>query len=189
VACAEQPAQVARERTIDDPGRAANIIDRRFPAMSLVKWGFIAFLLLPVAEIAAFAAIALAIGWLPATCLFLATTILGLLLLRRSGRTDIDRFRDAFRRDGIRAIHLESPGLGPILGGILLVFPGFITDVVGALLLIPLVRRKIRARIARRRETSRPQRKSAVIDLSPEEWHQTSQKPIKGDRIRKRLRS
>jgi UPF0716 protein FxsA len=189
VACAEQPAQVAQERTIDDPGRAANIVGRRFPAMSLVKWGFIGFFLLPVAEFAAFAAIALAIGWLPAVCLFLATSILGLLILRRSGLSDLDRFRDAFRREGIRAIHLESPGLGPILAGILLVFPGFITDVVGALLLVPLVRRKIRARFARARETRRRQREPAVIDLSPKEWHQISQKPIKGDQRRKRLRS
>src|SRR5688572_16508312 len=96
--------------------------------MSLVKWGFIALFLLPVVEMAAFVAVALAIGWLPAVCLFLATSLLGLLILRRSGRNDFDRFRDAFRRDGIRAIHLESPGLGPMLGGILLVFPGFITD-------------------------------------------------------------
>ena len=79
----------------------------------------------------------IAIGWFRAVCLFLATSLLGLLILRRSGRSDIDRFRDAFRRDGIRAIHLESPGLGPMLGGILLVFPGFITDVLGALLLVP----------------------------------------------------
>jgi UPF0716 protein FxsA len=189
VACAEQPAQVAQERTIDDPGRAANIVGRRFPAMSLVKWGFIGFFLLPVAEFAAFAAIALAIGWLPAVCLFLATSILGLLILRRSGLSDLDRFRDAFRREGIRAIHLESPGLGPMLGGILLVFPGFITDVVGALLLIPAVRRGIRRRIARARDTRRRERDPSVVDLTPKEWRQISQKPIKGQEPRKRLRS
>ena len=32
--------------------------------MSLVKWGFIGLFLLPVAEMAAFVAVALAIGWL-----------------------------------------------------------------------------------------------------------------------------
>lgn len=157
--------------------------------MSLVKWGFIGFILLPLAEMAAFVAIALAIGWFPAVCLFLATTIVGLLLLRRSGSADIDRFRDAFRREGFRAIHLESPGLGPMLGGILLVFPGFITDVVGALLLIPAVRRGIRRRIARARAARRRQREPSVVDLTPKEWRQISQKPIKGSEPRKRLRS
>ena len=156
--------------------------------MSLVKWGFIGLFLLPVAEMAAFVAVAAVIGWLWTVCLFLATTILGLLVLRRSGRSDIDRFRDAFRRDGIRAIHLESPGLGPMLGGILLVFPGFITDVLGALLLVPAVRRQIRRRIARSREARRRRRDPSVVDLTPKEWRQISEKPIKTDRPRKRVR-
>lgn len=146
--------------------------------MSLVKWGFIGLFLLPVAEVAVFVAVAIAIGWLWAVGFFLATTILGLLILRRSGRGDIDRFRDAFRRDGIRAIHLESPGLGPMLGGILLVFPGFITDVLGALLLIPVVRRKLRWLVAQSREARRRQREPAVVDLTSKEWRQVSQKPI-----------
>jgi len=153
--------------------------------MSLVKWGFIGLFLLPVAEMAAFAAVAMAIGWIPAACLFLATTVLGLLILRRSGRSDLDRFRDAFRREGFRAIHLESPGLGPMLGGILLVFPGFITDALGALLLVPAIRRKLRRMLARSRETRRREREPSVIDLTPTEWHQVSEKPAKENRLRK----
>src|SRR5687768_7828912 len=109
--------------------------------MSLVKWGFIGLILLPIAEFAAFVVVALLIGWFWTACLFLATTAIGLLILRRSGRRDIERFREAFAADGIYAIHLDSPGLGPMLGGILLVFPGFITDLLGALLLIPAIRR------------------------------------------------
>ena len=156
--------------------------------MSLVKWGFIGLFLLPVAEMAAFVAVALAIGWLPAVCLFLATSLLGLLILRRSGRKDFDRFRDAFRRDGIRAIHLESPGLGPMVGGILLVFPGFITDALGALLLVPALRRQLRRLIARTREERRRQSDPAVVDLTPKEWHQVSEKKIKGSGPSKRVR-
>ena len=129
-----------------------------------------------------------AIGWLSTVCLFLATSILGLLILRRSGRNDLDRFRDAFRQDGIRAIHLESPGLGPMLGGILLVFPGFITDVVGALLLIPPARRQIRRIIARARQARRRQREPSVVDLTPKEWHQVSDRPIKHGGPRKRVK-
>lgn len=156
--------------------------------MSLVKWGFIGLFLLPVAEMAAFVAVALAIGWVGAVCLFLATTFLGLMILRQSGRSGVDRFRDAFRRDGIRAIHLESPGLGPMLGGILLVFPGFITDVLGALLFVPAVRRTLRRIIARSRDAHRRQRDPSVVDLTPKEWRQISEKPIKGSEPRKRVR-
>jgi UPF0716 family protein affecting phage T7 exclusion len=156
--------------------------------MSLVKWGFIGLFLLPLAEMAAFVAVALTIGWIPAACLFLATTILGILILRRSGRGDLDRFREAFRRDGIRAIHLESPGLGSMLGGILLVFPGFITDILGALLLLPAARRKFRGLISHVRERDRRRHDPSVIDLTPKEWHQVSDKPIKDGRPRKRVR-
>lgn len=156
--------------------------------MSLVKWGFIGLFLLPVVEMAAFVAVALAIGWLPAVCLFLATSLLGLLMLRRAGRKDFDRFRDAFRRDGIRAIHLESPGLGPMIGGILLVFPGFITDALGAVLLVPVARRQLRRLIAHARDERRRQSDPSVVDLTPKEWHQVSEKKIKDGRPSKRVR-
>ena len=75
-----------------------------------------------------------------------------------------------------------------MLGGILLVFPGFITDVLGALLLVPAVRRQLRAadRAARARNARR-QRDPSVIDLTPKEWRQVSEKPIKDGRPRKRV--
>jgi UPF0716 protein FxsA len=187
VACAGHPAQVAAT-TIDDPGRAANIVGARFTPMSLVKWGFIAVLLLPAAEVAVFVVIAVLIGWVWAICLFLATTALGLVVLKRSGRQDIDRFRAALAQGGIGAIHLESPGLGPILGGILLVIPGFITDVLGAMLLIPAFRHRLRATIGRVRERTRRARDPAVIDLTPEEWHQVSETAAHDRRRRKRVR-
>jgi UPF0716 protein FxsA len=165
--------------TIDDPGGNANILRMRFPAMSLLKWGFIGLILLPFAEVATFAAVVIAAGWLWAFCLFLATTILGLALLRRSGRRDIDRMRDAWRRDGLRALHLEGPGIGSMLGGILLVFPGFITDVLGLLLLVPAIRRRLRARFARASDGRRQRSSTAVVDLTSKEWHQVSDKPLK----------
>src|SRR5256885_4725910 len=100
--------------------------------MSLVKWAFIGVLLLPAAEFAAFVLVALTIGWLWAAFLFLGTTAIGLLVLRRAGRRDFDRFRSTLGAQGIRAINLETPGLATMIGGILLVLPGFITDVAGA---------------------------------------------------------
>ena len=63
---------------------------------------------------------------------------MGVLLLRQSGRADLDRFRAAFAQHGLRAVHLESPGVATMLGGILLTFPGFITDAVGAALFVPV---------------------------------------------------
>jgi UPF0716 protein FxsA len=152
--------------------------------MSLVKWAFIGVLLLPAAEFAAFVLVALAIGWLLAALLFLGTTAAGLLMLRRAGRRDFDRFRSTLGAQGIRAINLDTPGLATMLGGILLILPGFITDVAGALLLWPLTRRLIAAAIGRAVKKQRAARQPDVIDLAPDEWHQISQTIEAHDRER-----
>ncbi len=141
--------------------------------MSLVKWIFIGLLVLPAAELFAFAMVAAVIGWLWAAGLFVATSVLGVLLLRKSGRADLDRFRAAFAARGIRAVHLETPGVATTLGGILLIFPGFITDLLGAALFVPAVRRWAGAKLATlARRPRRGRQDDRVIDLAPGEWHQ-----------------
>ncbi len=142
--------------------------------MSLVKWAFIGVILLPLAEFAAFIVVAFTIGWLWAAALFVATSAVGVLVLRQIGRADFDRVRGAFSTGGIRAIHLDTPGLATLAGGILLVLPGFITDVLGALLFVPPVRRWTRATISRALKKRRAARDPSVIDLTPAEWHQVS---------------
>jgi len=152
--------------------------------MSLVKWTLIGLLVLPAAELFAFFLVAALIGWLWAAGLFIATSILGALLLRRFGRADLDRLRTAFARDGIRALHLETPGMATMLGGILLIFPGFITDLLGAALLLPTVRRWAAAKLATfARSSRRPPRDDRVLELEPGEWHQI---PDRGRRRRRK---
>ena len=152
--------------------------------MSLVKWTLIGLLVLPAAELFAFFLVAALIGWLWAAGLFIATSILGALLLRRFGRADLDRLRTAFARDGIRALHLETPGMATMLGGILLIFPGFMTDFLGAALLLPTVRRWAAAKLATfARSSRRTPRDDRVIELEPGEWHQI---PDRGRRRRRK---
>src|ERR1700751_5909157 len=151
--------------------------------MSLVKWTLIGPLVPPAAELFAFFLMAALIGWFWAAGLFIATSIVGVLLLRRFGRADLDRLRSAFARDGIRALHLETPGMATMLGGILLIFPGFITDLLGAALLLPTVRRWAAARFATfARSSRRTPRDDRVIELEPGAWHQIP------DQGRRRLR-
>ena len=152
--------------------------------MSLVKWTLIGLLVLPAAELFAFFLVAALIGWLWAAGLFIATSILGALLLRRFGRADLDRLRTAFARDGVRALHLETPGMATMLGGILLIFPGFITDLLGAALLLPTVRRWAAAKLATfARSSRRTPRDDRVLELEPGEWHQI---PDRGRRRRRK---
>jgi UPF0716 protein FxsA len=152
--------------------------------MSLVKWTIIGLLVLPAAELLAFLLMAALIGWWWAAGLFIATSIVGVLLLRRFGRADLDRLRTAFARDGIRALHLETPGMATMLAGILLIFPGFITDLLGAALLLPAVRRWAAAKLATfARSSRRTPRDDRVIELEPGEWHQI---PDRGRRRRRK---
>jgi UPF0716 protein FxsA len=141
--------------------------------MSLVKWLFIGLIALPAAELLAFVMVASLIGWLRAAALFVGTSVVGVLLLRKSGRADLARFRAAFAERGVRAVHLETPGVAAIIGGILLTFPGFITDALGAALFVPIIRRWTTARLATlARDRRQGRRDDRVIDLEPGEWRQ-----------------
>jgi UPF0716 protein FxsA len=147
--------------------------------MSLVKWGFIGLLALPAAEITVFIVVALTIGWLRALALFLATSLIGMIVLKQAGRTARERLRSELTRDGINAVHLESPGLATLIGGFLLVLPGFITDVAGALWFVPSIRRWAGAAVGRQfGQGAQAQRGPAVIDLPPDQW-----RPIDEGRI------
>ena len=139
--------------------------------MSLVKWAFIGLLLLPVLEVAVFLAVAALVGWLVAGILFLATSVLGVAVLRRFGRRDLARLAEALASDGIRALHLETPGLAKMVAAILLVFPGFITDVLGAALFIPQFRRWSAGVLRKSARRSRARREN-ILDLEPGEWRQ-----------------
>jgi UPF0716 protein FxsA len=156
--------------------------------MSLVKWAFIGLLVLPAAELAAFLLVAAMIGWLRTAVLFIATSVIGVMLLRRSGRSNLERLRAAFVQNGLRAVHLETPGVAAMLGGILLVFPGFITDALGAALFVPPLRRWFTGALARNVEARRRRQREdeRIIDLDPGEWRQL---PDQGRGRRRRSKS
>jgi UPF0716 protein FxsA len=104
--------------------------------------------------------------------LFVATSVLGVFVLKHAGRADLERFRAALSRQGVRALRFDAPGLARIVGGILLVLPGFITDLLGALLLVPPLRRGADVMVRRALRKRRAARDPATIDLAPGEWHQ-----------------
>jgi UPF0716 protein FxsA len=106
-------------------------------------------LVLPVLEVFAFIEVGLAIGWLAATVLLLGISLLGWQLLRIQGRAAIDRVSlAAAERRASAATGIDS-ALG-LLGALLLVIPGFLTDAIGALLLLRPTRALARRWISRR---------------------------------------
>ncbi len=101
-----------------------------------------ALILVPLLEVLAFIEVGRSIGWVPALALLLLTSLLGGRLLRIQGRSAIERVSHAVserREPGRAAIH----GLLGFLGAALLAIPGFVTDVLGAILLLPASRRLV----------------------------------------------
>jgi hypothetical protein len=71
--------------------------------MSLVKWTSLAFVTLPAAEVLTFLIVAAYVGWFWAAIAFVSTSVLGVMLLRHSGRRNLARFAQALRSDGLTA--------------------------------------------------------------------------------------
>ena len=111
------------------------------------------FLVLPVAELYVILKVGDSIGILWTLFLLAADSVLGALLLRAQGRTVWGRFNAALSEG--RIPHREvMDGVLVIFGGAFLITPGFITDILGVLLLLPptraVVRRLIVQRLGRR---------------------------------------
>lgn len=102
-----------------------------------------------VVEVFAFIEVGRAIGWLVAVVLLLGTSVLGARMLFVQGRLAIQRVSLALSERRAPGHTVIDGALG-FLGGLLLLIPGFVTDVLGALLLLPLTQRLTRRWMSRR---------------------------------------
>src|SRR5262245_31386643 len=106
------------------------------------------FIVVPIAELYVIIQVGNAIGLGPTLFLLLADALLGSMLLRHQGRAAWIRFNRALAE--ARVPHKEvMDGVLIIFGGALLITPGFLTDIIGLILLIPPTRALIRAIAAR----------------------------------------
>jgi UPF0716 protein FxsA len=137
--------------------------------MNVAKWLLLALLALPIMELAVFIAVAGAIGFLWALALVAATSLAGAMVLRHAGGNHIARVRVAVGEGGFTALQADSAGTLTLLAGILLLIPGFITDVLGLLLLLAPLRRALGVLLGLK---PAPARADGVVDLEPEQWHQ-----------------
>ncbi len=97
------------------------------------------FIVVPLAELYVIFQVGDAIGVVWTVLLLAADSVLGSLLLRSQGRAVWRRFNDALATG--RMPHREvQDGVLVIFGGAFLITPGFLTDVVGLLLLLPPTR-------------------------------------------------
>jgi len=113
----------------------------------------VVFIVVPLAELYVIIKVGEAIGAPLTILILLLDSVLGSMLLRSQGRAVWRRFNETVRAG--RVPHSEIiDGVLVIFGGAFLITPGFITDVIGAILLVPptraLVRRGVRRAIERR---------------------------------------
>ena len=115
------------------------------------------FIVVPLVELYVIIKIGGAIGVLPTIALLLLDSILGTMLLRSQGRAVWARFQAALAENRIPGREVFD-GAMVIIGGTLLLTPGFVTDVVGLVFLIPPTRdlvRRLGTAIAKRRTAAR----------------------------------
>jgi UPF0716 protein FxsA len=89
------------------------------------------------------------IGVLWTVAILIADAILGSILMRAQGRAAWRRFNEAMHVGRVPAREVLDGGL-VMFGGLLLLTPGFITDVLGLVLLVPPTRALVRKALARR---------------------------------------
>jgi UPF0716 protein FxsA len=111
------------------------------------------FVLISLAEIATFLWVGswLGFGW--ALGVALATAVIGSYLVRREGLSTMGQIKTRMNAGQLPGREL-SDGAAILVAGAFLISPGFITDTLGFLLLIPAVRARVH-RVLTRRVSSR----------------------------------
>jgi UPF0716 protein FxsA len=135
----------------------------------------LAVLALPLIEIALFIVIGQAIGVLPTLLGIVLTGAVGALVLRWQGTAALREMQFRLQRGEMPARQMGDTMLIG-LGGLLLLLPGYFTDLVGLLLLLPFTRELIYRLLARNlrvvdvttsyRRADQP----GLIDLDRSDW-------------------
>jgi len=134
-----------------------------------------ALVAVPIAEIAVMVKVAEWLGTGQMIALLLSVSIVGLWIVKRQGTGTLRRIRAELDAGRVPGAHLVDGAL-LLTAGFLLLIPGFITDFLGILLLLPPVRGFVRGRLARR---FRPR----VVSYPNEGTYRPPQHPSKPDFI------
>ena len=121
---------------------------------------FLIFVIVPALEIWVLIEVGQVIGAWWTVGLLLADALLGAWLVRREGRRTWQALRDAAGTGRLPDRELSDAGL-VLVGGTLLVTPGFLTDIVGFFLVLPFTRpiaRRLLAWVIARRFVALTQR-------------------------------
>ncbi len=102
------------------------------------------FIIIPLVELFVFAAISEYIGLFTAFLLALLTAIIGGSIVKQQGLQTLQAFQKSVQAKHLPVTEIFD-GFCLIAAGAMLITPGFVTDTIGFLLLVPRVREHIRA--------------------------------------------
>jgi UPF0716 protein FxsA len=103
------------------------------------------FLVVPIVELYVLIRVGAVIGAIPTIGLTIVTAVLGAALVRIQGLAVLSRVREAVDRGDVPAIEMLDGAL-LLAAGFTLLLPGFFTDALGLLLLVPPLRRQVVSR-------------------------------------------
>lgn len=106
------------------------------------------FLVVPFAELFVLLQVGRAIGALETIGLLVLVSIVGAWLVKREGIGVLRRAEERLRQGGVPGRELVD-GVMILFAGALLLTPGFLTDILGILLLLPPVRATLRSSVVR----------------------------------------
>ena len=106
------------------------------------------FILIPIIEIWLFVLSGRYIGILPTLTIVLLTGFVGAWLAKREGMGVWNKAQESMRSGRIPGEELIE-GVCILVGGILLLTPGYLTDITGLILLLPSVRKRVVKRLRR----------------------------------------
>ena len=135
----------------------------------------IIFIVIPLFEIYLFIVVGSEIGALSVIALIVITALIGAAMLKNQGFVTMGRFREAWARGEPPEMALAESFL-ILIGGFLLLVPGFFTDTIGLLCLLSWTRRALIIRYLmpylNHRKTSRYGRRPSgrIIDAEKDDW-------------------
>jgi UPF0716 protein FxsA len=114
----------------------------------MVLFLFLIFIVAPLVELAVIVQVAGAIGVLNTLGLLIAVSLIGAWLAKREGLGVLRRIQAALDRGEVPSREVADGGL-ILLAGALMIAPGFISDCLAILLLLPPTRAVVRAPLMR----------------------------------------
>lgn len=109
---------------------------------------FVAFIVVPLVELVVIAQVGSVIGFWPTITLLVVDSLVGAYLVRNEGRKAWHAFRAALSEMRWPGDEVAQGAL-VLVGGALLLTPGFVTDLLGLAMVVPVTRSALSAGIRR----------------------------------------